>query len=177
MTGFDGVGNKRLMMVERSSEGRRRQKRTVVREQEEAHMEEIREGEVVKKEQLCKMKEEVEFGAGGSKKVKIIAKEGGEQTLRQDSFEDKSTMERKSKPEDSEKEGGVKSHQPLLLHRAPRYKFTILHCVAGSLHTAMLLRESNQFKPGNTVKQAGPLSTAEAIWYPRHHHHQGRVLQ
>ena len=158
MTGFDGVGNKRLMMVERSSEGRRRQKRTVVREQEEAHMEEIREGEVVKKEQLCKMKEEVEFGAGGSKKVN-------------------STMESKSKPEDSEKEGGVKSHQPLLLHRAPRYKFTILHCVAGSLHTAMLLRESNQFKPGNTVKQAGPLSTAEAIWYPRHHHHQGRVLQ
>ena len=95
MTGFDGVGNKRLMMVERSSEGRRRQKRTVVREQEEAHMEEIREGEVVKKEQLCKMKEEVEFGAGGSKKVKIIAKEGGEQTLLQDSLEDNSTMESK----------------------------------------------------------------------------------
>ena len=118
MTGFDGVGNKRLMMVERSSEGRRRQKRTVVREQEEAQ--EIREGEVVKKEQLCKMKEEVEFGAGGSKKVKIIAKEGGEQTLRQDSFEDNSNMESKFKPEDSEKEGGAKSHQPLLLHRAPR---------------------------------------------------------
>ena len=75
MTGFDGVGNKRLMMVERSSEGRRRQKRTVVREQEEAQ--EIREGEVVKKEQLCKMKDEVEFGAGGSKKNKVVAKEGG----------------------------------------------------------------------------------------------------
>ena len=177
MTGFDGVGNEQLM-VERSSEGWGRQRRTVVRQEEEAHMEEIREGVVVKKEHLCKMKEEVEFGAGGSKKKdKIIAKEGGEQTLRQDSFEDNSTMQSKSKPEDSEKEGGVKSHQPLLLHRAPRYKFTILHCVAGSLHTAMLLRESNQFKPGNTVKQAGPLSTAEAIWYPRHHHHQGRVLQ
>ena len=77
MTGFDGVGNEQLM-VERSSEGWGRQRRTVVREQEEeAHMEEIREGVVVKKEQLCKMKEEVEFGAGGSKKNKVVAKEGG----------------------------------------------------------------------------------------------------
>ena len=130
MTGFDGVGNKRLMMVERSSEGRRRQKRTVVREQEEAQ--EIREGEVVKKEQLCKMKEEVEFGAGGlKKKDNIIAKEGDEETLQQDSFEYNSTMESKSKSDDSEKEGGVmvKSDQPLLLHRAPRYIFTIFSLV------------------------------------------------
>ena len=83
----------------------------------------------MKKEQLCKMKDEVEFGAGGSKKKdKIIAKEGSEQTLRQYSFEDNSTMESKFKPEDSEKEGGVKSHQPLLMHRALRYKFTILIC-------------------------------------------------
>jgi len=138
MTGFDGVGNKRLMMVERSSEGRRRQKRTVVREQEEAQ--EIREGEVVKKEQLCKMKEEVEFGAGGSKKVKIIAKEGGEQTLRQDSFEDNSTMESKSKPEDSEKEGGVKSHQPLLLHRAPRLGLSRLQKPSG-IHDISIIKD------------------------------------
>ena len=82
----------------------------------------------MKKEQLCKMKDEVEFGAGGSKKNKVVAKEGGEETLRQYSFQDNSTMESKSKPEDSETEGGVKSHQPLLMHRVPRYKFTILIC-------------------------------------------------
>ena len=28
----------------------------------------------MKKEQLCKMKDEVEFGAGGSKKNKVVAK-------------------------------------------------------------------------------------------------------
>ena len=50
MTGFDGVGNEQLM-VERSSEGWGRQRRTVVRvQEEEAHMEEIREGVVVQKE-------------------------------------------------------------------------------------------------------------------------------
>ena len=69
---------------------------------------------MVKKEQLCKMKDEVEFGAG------CCERGGGEQTLRQYSFQDNSTMESKSKPEDSETEGSVKSHQPLLLHRAPR---------------------------------------------------------
>ena len=93
----------------------------------EAHLEEMQEDVVVKREQLCKMEEEVEFGTGDSKD-KIIAKEGKEETLRQDSYEDISTMESKSKQEDSGKENGVgvKSYQPLLLHRAPRYMFTIL---------------------------------------------------
>merc|ERR550519_505672 len=128
-------------MVERSSEGWGRQRRTVVRQEEEAHMEEIREGAVVKKEQLCKMKDEVEFGAGGSKKKdKIIAKEGGEQTLRQDSFEDNSNMESKFKPEDSEKEGGVKSHQPLLMHRAPRLGLSRLQKPSG-IHDLTIIKD------------------------------------
>ena len=120
--------------LERSSEvalGGRRQRRTAVRRQVEAHLEEMQEDVVVKREQLCKMEEEVEFGTGGSKD-KIIAKEGEEETLRQDSYEDISTMESKSKQEDSGKENGVgvKSYQPLLLHRAPRYIVQHLHLLA-----------------------------------------------
>ena len=85
-------------------------------------MQEVQEG-VMKKEEV----EEVKFGSKIMEK--IIAKERNEETLRQDSYENY-TMESKSKPEENVKEGAdmVKSHQPLLLHRAPRYTFTILIC-------------------------------------------------
>ena len=83
---------------------------------------------LMKKEQVCKMEEQVEFGRGGSKD-KIFAMEGDEESLRQDSDEDISTMESKSKQKDFGLENGivVKSYQPLalLLNRAPRYTLTI----------------------------------------------------
>merc|ERR1719370_1730665 len=114
-TGINGAGNKQLVMVERSSEvalrkGGRRQRKAAVREkEEEAHLEEMQENVVVKNELLCKMEEEeVQFGTGGSKdKDKIFAKEGDEETLRQDSYEDNSTIENNSKQEDARNEGGV----------------------------------------------------------------------
>ena len=129
MTGFDGEGNEQLTMMESSSEVAlekrgRRHKRTAMRGQKEACLEDV----VMKKEQLCKMEEQVEFGRGGSKD-KIFAMEGDEESLRQDSDEDISTMESKSKQKDFGLENGivVKSYQPLalLLNRAPRYTLTI----------------------------------------------------
>ena len=120
--GFDEVEDKQL--VERSSGGGRRQRKTVVSRQEETHLQEVQEGVVMNKEEV----EEVKFGCSKMME-KIIAKERNEETLRQDSYENY-TMESKSKPEENVKEGVdmVKSHQPLLLHRAPRYTFTILTC-------------------------------------------------
>ena len=117
-----------MMMAQRSSEVALRkwgrgQKRAAVGEQEKAHLEKMQ-ADVVKRELYCKMEEEVEFGTGSSNdKDNIIAKEGDEKLLEQDSYEDNTTVESKSKQEDSEKEGCVmvKSYQPLLLHRAPRY--------------------------------------------------------
>ena len=128
-TGLGARGNKQLMMVERSSEVAlgergRRHRRAAVRGPEKACQDEMQEDVVVKRELPCKMEEEVEFGQGGSKdKDMHLAKEGGEETLWQDSYKDKTAIESNHKQEDSAKDGGVmlKSNQPLLLHRAPRF--------------------------------------------------------
>ena len=102
------------------------QGRNAVRRQEKTDLEEMlmQKDVVMKGEQFCKMEEEeVEVGTGGSIDMSA-SEEGCAKTLRQDSYEyeDNSTMESKSKQEDSGKEDGVvvKSYQPLLLHRAPR---------------------------------------------------------
>ena len=124
LTGLGEVGEKQLVMVERSSEvalgkGGRRHRRAAMRGQKETQ-----ENAVVKKELLCKVEKEVEFGREGFKdKDMNLVKERFEETMRQDSYEDNSIMESKSNQQDSGKEGKVmvNSYQPLLLHRAPRY--------------------------------------------------------
>ena len=135
LTGLGEVGEKQLMMAGRSGEvalgkGGRRHRRAAIRGQEKSHLEEMQEKDVaVKKELPCKVEEEVEFGREGSKdKVMNLAKEGDREILRQDSYEDNSLFESKCKQQDSGKEGGVmvKSYQPLLLHRAPRYSHSQL---------------------------------------------------
>ena len=115
-------------MVERSREvasgkGVERRRRAAVRGQDKPDMEDV----MVKKELPCKMEEEVEFHRKGSedKDMNLATKEGDGETLRQDSYEDIATMENKNK-NDFGKEGSVmtRSHQPLLLHRAPRYIYS-----------------------------------------------------
>jgi len=144
MTGFDGEGNEQLTMMESSSEVAlekrgRRHKRTAMRGQKEACLEDV----VMKKEQLCKMEEQVEFGRGGSKD-KIFAMEGDEESLRQDSDEDISTMESKSKQKDFGLEDGivVKSYQPLalLLNRAPRLGLSRLQKPSG-IHDITIIKD------------------------------------
>ena len=123
------VGEKQLMTAQRSSEvalgkGGRRHRQTNMRRQQKLHLEGMQENVAMKKELLCKVEEEeVEFGRTGSKDMNP-ANEGDVETFRQDSYEDNSIMmESKSKQEESGKQDGVmvKSNQPLLLHRAPRY--------------------------------------------------------
>ena len=115
-------------MVERSSavaleKGVERRRRAAVRGQDKPDMEDV----VVKKELPCKVEGEVEFQRKDSedKDMNLATKEGDGETLRQDSYEDIATMENKNK-NDFGKEGSVmtRSHQPLLLHRAPRYIYS-----------------------------------------------------
>ena len=78
----------------------------------------------VKTEPLCKVEESVELGAGVSvDKDSTIAKDGDGITFQQDSYEDNSTLENESKHDDCVKMDNamVRTYQPLLLHRAPRY--------------------------------------------------------
>merc|ERR1712010_19547 len=108
-----------------------------MRGQEEACLEDV----VMKREQLCKVEEEV--GRGGSKD-KIIAMEGDGESLRQDSYEDISTMESKSKQKDFGLEDGivVKSYQPLalLLNRAPRLGLSRLQKPSG-IHDTTIVKD------------------------------------
>ena len=124
-TGVDGVGNEQLMIREDALGKRgRRLRRTAEIGREKAYLGEMQKNGLVKQEPACKLEEEIELATGGSEDRDMnLAKVRNEETMRQDSYEENSIMESKSKEQDSGKESSVmvNSYQPLLLHRAPRY--------------------------------------------------------
>ena len=92
--------------------------------QEDSHLVEMQKDVAVKTEPLCKVEESVELGAGVSvDKDSSIAKDGDGITFQQDSYEENSALENESKHDDCVKMDNamVRTYQPLLLHRAPRY--------------------------------------------------------
>ena len=127
LTRATGLVGEQLERMERSSavgfgKRGRRQRTAAGKGQEDSHLVEMQKDVAVKTEPLCKVEESVELGAGVSVD-KDSNKDGGGITFQQDSYEDNSTLENESKHDDCVKMDNtmVRTHQPLLLHRAPRY--------------------------------------------------------
>ena len=122
------VGEQRERMERSSAIGfgkrGRRQRTAAGKGQEDSHLVEMQKDVAVKTEPLCKVEESVELGAGVSvDKDSTIAKDGDGITFQQDSYEENSALENESRHDDCVKMDNamVRTHQPLLLHRAPRY--------------------------------------------------------
>ena len=127
LTRATGLVGEQLERMERSSavgfgKRGRRQRTAAGKGQEDSHLVEMQKDVAVKTEPLCKVEESVELGAGVSVD-KDSNKDGGGITFQQDSYEENSALGNESKQDDCVKMDNamVRTYQPLLLHRAPRY--------------------------------------------------------